>query len=38
MKVICIPVVNRPECAVALSTAFDIGQQLGATVMGYHLR
>jgi nucleotide-binding universal stress UspA family protein len=38
MKVICVPVVDRPECAVALSTAFAIGNQLGSTVMGYHLR
>lgn len=38
MKVICVPVVDRPECAVALSTAFDLGKQLGSAVMGYHLR
>ena len=38
MKVICVPVVDRPECAVALSVAFDLGNQLGSAVMGYHLR
>ncbi len=38
MKVICVPVVNRPECAVALAAAFDIGKALDASVMGYHLR
>lgn len=38
MKVICVPVVNRPECAVALAAAFDIGKELDASVMGYHLR
>lgn len=38
MKVICVPVVDRPECAVALSTAFELGSQLGSAVLGYHLR
>jgi nucleotide-binding universal stress UspA family protein len=38
MKVICVPVVNRPECAVALETAFKLAKPLSAAVMGYHLR
>lgn len=38
MKVICVPVVNRPECAAALNTAFLISKKLSAAVMGYHLR
>lgn len=38
MKVICVPVVDRPECAVALSAAFSLGNELGSAVMGYHLR
>ncbi|MFC3192943.1 universal stress protein [Marinicella sediminis] len=38
MKVICVPVVNRPECAVALETAFKLAKPLSAAIMGYHLR
>ena len=38
MKVVCVPVVDRPECAVALNTAFKLSQTMDAAVMGYHLR
>ncbi len=38
MKVICVPVIDRPECAVALSAAFELGNNIGAAIMGYHLR
>ncbi|WP_154224389.1 universal stress protein [Marinicella rhabdoformis] len=38
MKVVCVPVIDRPECAVALNTAFELSQSLDAAVMGYHLR
>lgn len=38
MRVILVPVADRPECARALGTAFDLGQRLGASVSGCHLR
>lgn len=38
MKVICVPVVDRPECAVALNTAFKLSQTMDTAVIGYHLR
>lgn len=38
MRVILVPVADRPECARALTTAFDLGQQLGASVSGCHIR
>lgn len=38
MRVILVPVANRPECARALNTAFDLGQRLGASVSGCHIR
>lgn len=38
MRVILVPVADRPECARALATAFDLGQQLGASVGGCHIR
>jgi len=38
MRVILIPVADRPECANALKTAFDLGQRLGANVCGCHIR
>ena len=37
MRVITVPVVDRPECAAALLTAFDLADKLGANVHGYHL-
>ncbi|MGI9292922.1 MAG: universal stress protein [Pseudomonadales bacterium] len=38
MRVIFVPVADRPECAHALRTAFDLGQQLGANICGCHIR
>lgn len=38
MRVILVPVADRPECASALDTAFDLGQRLGANLSGCHIR
>ena len=38
MRVIFVPVADRPECAAALRTAFDLGTKLGASVNGCHIR
>jgi nucleotide-binding universal stress UspA family protein len=38
MRVILVPVADRPECARALNAAFDIGTRLGASVSGCHMR
>jgi nucleotide-binding universal stress UspA family protein len=38
MKVILIPVADRPECRVALEQAFTLASELGANVAGCHLR
>ena len=38
MRVILVPVANRPECARALHTAFDLGSRLGASISGCHMR
>ena len=38
MRVIFVPVADRPECAVALRAAFDLGTQLGASINGCHIR
>ena len=38
MRVILVPVADRPECAKALQTAFYLGGRLGASVSGCHLR
>ncbi len=38
MKVILVPVADRPECVVALSTAFAFGHTVGASVIGCHIR
>lgn len=38
MRVILVPVADRPECAVALTKAFALGQSLGASVIGCHIR
>lgn len=38
MRVIMVPVADRPECARALRTAFDLGKRLGASVSGCHMR
>lgn len=38
MRVILVPVADRPECAKALQTAFELGKRLGASVNGCHIR
>jgi nucleotide-binding universal stress UspA family protein len=38
MRVILVPVADRPECAKALNTAFNLGTKLGASVSGCHIR
>jgi nucleotide-binding universal stress UspA family protein len=38
MKVILVPVADRPECARALQAAFDLGERIGASVRGLHVR
>jgi len=38
MRVIFVPVADRPECARALRSAFDIGKALGASIVGCHIR
>lgn len=38
MKVILVPVADRPECLVALNAAFDIAARLDANVIGCHVR
>ena len=38
MKVIMVPVADRPECRVALESAFRLAAELSANIVGYHLR
>lgn len=38
MKVIMVPVADRPECRLALDHAFHLAPQLEANIVGYHLR
>ncbi|MEO0345332.1 MAG: universal stress protein [Pseudomonadota bacterium] len=38
MRTVLIPVADRPECAVALSVAFDLADRLSLDVLGYHMR
>jgi len=38
MKVLMVPVADRPECRVALEQAFRLACELTANVVGYHLR
>ncbi len=38
MKVILVPVADRPECLVSLNAAFDIAARLDANVIGCHVR
>ena len=38
MKVIMVPVADRPECRVALESAFRLAVSLSANIVGYHLR
>jgi len=38
MRVILVPVANRPESSRALDSAFRLGQRLGADIVGCHIR
>ncbi len=38
MRVVMIPVADRPECVAALKTAFVLASQVGADVIGCHMR
>ena len=38
MRLILVPVADRPECARALETAFDLGRRLGSSISGCHMR
>jgi len=38
MKVIMVPVADRPECRIALEAAFALAAGLSSNVVGYHLR
>jgi nucleotide-binding universal stress UspA family protein len=38
MRVIFVPVADRPECAVLLSKSFELAADLGASVLGCHIR
>jgi len=38
MRCILVPVADRPECASALKTAFDLAEDLSANVLGLHVR
>jgi len=38
MKVIMVPVADRPECRIALEAAFGLAADLSANIVGYHLR
>lgn len=38
MRVIFVPVADRPECSVALNTAFRLAHRVGANVVGCHIR
>lgn len=38
MRVILVPVADRPECARALATSFDLASRVGASVSGCHMR
>lgn len=38
MRVILVPVADRPECAVALQKSFALARDLDASVLGCHIR
>lgn len=38
MRVILVPVANRPECTDALNIAFDLANRLDASLCGCHIR
>jgi hypothetical protein len=38
MKVIMVPVADRPECRIALKEAFRLAGVVSANILGYHFR
>ena len=38
MRVILVPVADRPECANALHAAFTLGKRINASITGCHIR
>ena len=38
MRILLVPVANRPECVAALKTTFKLANQLGACVQAAHVR
>lgn len=38
MKLIMVPVADRPECAIALDQAFRLADRLSSNIIGCHLR
>src|SRR5690554_1750322 len=38
MRVLLVPVADRPESGIALETAFALAESLGANVVGCHVR
>ncbi len=38
MRVILVPIADRPECAAALGVALELGERLGADLIGCHVR
>jgi nucleotide-binding universal stress UspA family protein len=38
MRVILVPVADRPECARALKTAYELGERFDANIIGCHIR
>lgn len=38
MRVILVPVADRPECVISLRSAFALARQTGADVIGCHMR
>ena len=38
MRVIMVPIADRPECATALASALQLAKKLGANVVGCHVR
>jgi nucleotide-binding universal stress UspA family protein len=38
VRLIVVPIADRPECRVALDAAFRIAKDVGADVAGYHMR
>ena len=38
MRVILVPIADRPECAAALKTSLDLALRVGSDVVGCHIR